>query len=259
MKLKKLLGVMIAGILSLSMVACSSTDEEKGQDKAFIKDAKKSFETRSSYIDDVETGKIVLDENEYLKEAVKKEQEILEKYESAEFDSPELGKLAKDYISGLDKQEEALKYYTNDYEKYDKLWTEGYDIRSTTLTTLVDKFGLEMDDKAFEELKNNAQVVKEKNDTKAKIDEMLKGIKFEKVKEEYGWKDYEAIVENTSGVNFDGFYLDVDLLDSDDVVVETAFSSADGTWKSGQKVKLTFSTEKDFEKMEWDAEYYIKE
>ncbi|MDO7205622.1 hypothetical protein Q5M85_17460 [Paraclostridium bifermentans] len=139
---------------SLSMVACSSTEgDDKGQDKAFLKDAKKSFNARTSYLADVESGKVTSNENEFLKEAVLKEKNILGKYKDAEFDNPELGKLAKDYIEGLNKQEESIKYYSSDFMKYEKLWTEGYDMRSTAITTLVDKFGLELDEKSFEELK----------------------------------------------------------------------------------------------------------
>ena len=257
--MKKLLAILCSFIICISMVACSSSDESKGQDKAFIKDIKKSFEARSNYLEDVESGKITLDENEYLKEAVKKEQEIIDKYNDAEFDSPELSKLAKDYIKALDTQEESLKYYSNDYMKFDKLWTEGYDKRSTILTTLIDKFGLVINDEAIEELKTNAQVVEEKNETKEKIDKMLKDIEFEKVKEEYEWKYYEAIVENTSGVDFDYFYLDVKLLDADGVIVESIPAGVDGTWAKDKKAKIEFSTDKEFEKLEWTADYYIKE
>lgn len=256
-KIMSLLGIMI---LSLSIVACSSNGQDnKGKDKDFIKDVKKSFETRSDFIADVESGKIVLDENEYLKEAVLKEKEIIKKYKDEEFDNPEIGKLAKDYIEGLNKQEESLKYYSNDYMKYEKIWSEGYDMRSTALTTLVDKFGLELDEKVFEELRNNAQVVKEESEIENKVDEMLKNIKFEKVKEEYDWKDYEAVIQNTTGVDFEYFYLDIKLLDSEDVVVESVPVSPNGSWKKDQKIKLTFSTENDFEKIEWTAEYHISE
>lgn len=267
MNFKNFLVLLLTGILSLSVVACSSSNENKVQDKTlkvqdktFIEDVKKSFEERSSYIDDVESGKIVLGINEYSKEAVQKEKNILDKYENSEFNNPELGKLAKDYISGLNKQTEALKYFSSDYNKYDKLWSEGNDIRSTTLTTLVNKFGLELNDKHFEQLKNSVQDVKEKNHIKSQVDDMLKNIKFEKVKEEYGWKDYEAIVENTSGVDFNKFYLDVSLLNSDGIEIEkvTATAKFDDVWEKGQKAKLVFSTETDFSKMEWKSDYSIK-
>ena len=257
--MKKVLTILTTLLLSLSLVACSSSDETKPQDKNFVKDVGKSFEARSKYIDEVNSGKIVVDENEYLKEAVLKEKNILEKYKDAEFDSPELSKLAEDYLNALDKQENSLKYYSNDYIKYEKNWTEGYNERSTILTTLVDKFGVKLDEKAFNELKQNAQVVKENNEIKEKIDAITKSIKFEKVKDEYGWKDYEAIVENNSGVDLESYYLDVKLIDKDGVVVESTPVSTSGLWKNGQKVKLEFSTDNNFDKLEWDAEYYIKE
>lgn len=119
--MKKVILALSTLLLSLDMFACSSTEpEEKVKDKAFIKDVKKSFEARLNYLDDVDSGK----EDEYLKEVVLKEKYILEKYKDAEFDSPELGKLAKDYIDGLNKQEESIKYYSSDFMKYEKLWGE---------------------------------------------------------------------------------------------------------------------------------------
>ncbi len=257
--MKRVLTILTTLLLSLSLVACSSSDEPKAQDKNFVKDVGKSFDARAKYINDVESGKITLNENEYLKEAVLKEKNILEKYKDADFDNPELGKLAVDYLNALNKQEDSLKYYSNDYFKYEKNWTEGYNERSTILTTLVDKFGVKLDEKSFADLKQNAQVVKENNEIKEKIDAITKSIKFEKVKEEYDWKDYEAIVENNSGVDLESYYLDVKLIDKDGVVVESNPVSTSGVWKNGQKVKLEFSTDKNFDKLEWDAEYYIKE
>ncbi|MGL5694201.1 MAG: FxLYD domain-containing protein, partial [Peptostreptococcaceae bacterium] len=191
-----------------------------------------------------------------LQDAVKKELDILSKYKDAKFDNPELKKLAQDYILALETQQDALKYYDSDYGKYERLWKDGYDSRSTILVTLVEKFGLELSEKQFDDLKTNAQVVKENQEFQSKIDTILKGIKFEIVKDEYGWKDYEAVVENTSGVDLEGFYLNIDLIDKDGIVVDTTMASHNGIWKNGQKYKFTFSTDKTFEKMEWTAEYY---
>lgn len=258
--MKKILLLVSAIILSLSLVACSSASgSEKGEDNAFIKDVKKSFEARSKYIDSVESQKEPVEVNVYYKEAVLKEKSILEKYKEAKFDNPELGKVAQDYLEGLNKQEDSLKYFTSDLVKFDEKWQEGYNLRSTALTTLVDKFGLKLNEKDFEDLKNNAQVVKENDAIKSKVDTMVKDIKFEQIKDEYGWKDYEATVANTAGVDFESFYLDVKLLDKEGVVVESVPVSPNGAWKKDQKIKLNFSTEKDFQKLEWTSEYYIAE
>lgn len=252
--MKKLITLILTGVLLFS-VGCSN-NESKTSDNKFLKDIKKSFEARTAYLNDFDSGKVKVSENEALKEAVLKEKEIVGTYNDSEFENPELGKLAKDYNEGLNKQEESLKYYNSDSLKYDDLWSEGYNIRSVVLTKLVDDFGLKLDKKSIEDLKTNAQVVKENKDKEAKINEMLKNIKFEKVKDEYDWKDYEAIVENTSGQEFKSFFLNIKLKDSDGIIVDSPIASAEN-WKNGEKVKLTFSTDKNFEKIEWDAEYYF--
>ncbi len=152
--MKRVLTILTTLLLSLSLVACSSSDEPKAQDKNFVKDVGKSFDAMAKYINDVESGKITLNEKEYLKKAILKEKNILEKYKDADFDNPDLAKLAVDYLNALNKQEDPLKCYVND-------WTEGYNEIITILTTLVEKFGVKIDEKSFAELKQNAQVVKE--------------------------------------------------------------------------------------------------
>lgn len=53
-----------------------------------------------------------------------KKLKITSKYKYAEFENLELGKLVKDYIDGLNEQEERIKYYISDIVKYDKPWTK---------------------------------------------------------------------------------------------------------------------------------------
>ena len=58
----------------------------------------------------------------------------------------------------------------------------------------------------------------------------------------------------------DGFNIEINLLDKDGVVIGTESSYHDNTWKSGQKVLFEFTTDiTGFEKMEWEADYYITE
>ena len=91
--------------------------------------------------------------------------------------------------------------------KYDTLWSEGYDVRSVALLELVEDYGVKVDGKQFEELKNNSQVVKENKETEKAIDEMVKTINFEHVNSEYGLDSYSATVENSTNLKFDDFVL----------------------------------------------------
>lgn len=255
---KILIGLIV--ILSLGIVGCSGTnktEEPQPQDSKFVKSLEKATKERWNYVEKVEKGSItVKDDLEYLKECVKKESDELYQYLDAEFTDVKLKKLATDYINGVKAQEESLKYYTSDFMKYENGWKEGYDIRSVSLLALVEEYGLKVDEKQFEELKTNSQIVEENKEIENAINAMVGGINFEQEKEEYGWKDYSAIVENTTDIKFDGFDLEISLLDKDGVVVENQYSNATN-WKPGQNVKFTFSTDKEFEKIEWEYSYYL--
>ena len=84
---------------------------------------------------------------------------------------------------------------------------------------------------------------------------MVKSIEFKLDNNEYGWKDYSAVVENTTSQDFDSFYLNIKFVDADGITVDTTTASADD-WKSGEKVKFTFMTDAKFEEIQWDYEYY---
>lgn len=124
--------------------------------------------------------------------------------------------------------------------------------------TLVDKFGVKVDEEGYKDLKENAQVVKEENKVSEKLDEEMKKIKFELVSNEYGWKTYEATIQNNTGVDIQDFYLDIALKDAEDVVAGKTQAYINGTWKNGDKAKISFETDADFEKMEWKYNYFVE-
>ena len=259
MKIKSILLPIIMSV-TLFTVGCSSNkvEEPKSQDTKFIVDVEKALEDRWRYVSKVESGKIdVESESKYLKECVNKELSRLEKYEDANFNDARLRGIMLDYLDALNTQLDAVKYYSSDYGKYDDLWTEGYNLRSTAIVELVDDYGLRVDENYLDEIKDNAQVVKENDNLNKEIEKISKSIEFVKVNEEYGYKDYSAVVENTTSVKFDDFYVDVKLIDEDGIIVDTNTVGAQN-WGPGEKVKFEFSTDKDFEKMEWSCEYYME-
>jgi hypothetical protein len=60
-------------------------------------------------------------------------------------------------------------------------------------------------------------------------------------------------VENDTGLDLDGFFLNVHLYDKDNVLVETAYVSDVSNFKAGMKAKFTFSTSADF--VRYELEY----
>ena len=69
--------------------------------------------------------------------------------------------------------------------------------------------------------------------------QFLSNMNFKKDKNSsYDWKNYNAIVKNTSSIDFDSFVADVNLLDKDGVIVESTTVYVN-SWKQGAKTKFT--------------------
>lgn len=259
--MKKTLMGFITILLTLSLIGCSSTEDKVDtQDSSFIKSIEKTTKDRWDYIEDVESNKIYVEsELEHLKECVKKESSELYKYIEVDFTDVKLKKLANEYINGLKLQEDALKYFNTDEEKYNTLWNEGYNLRLETLLKLIEEYGVKVNEKQFELIKNFSQVVvvKENKEIQKKIDEMVKDINFEKVNSEYGFDNYSDIVENSTNLKFDDFVLVVSLLDKDGVVIDIQYVNI-LNWKPNQNVKFEFSTDKKFNSIEYEYTYYIE-
>lgn len=239
-----------------------SVEEGNNIDKEFIKDFSKATNTRWNMVNKSEEKQKELGDEyyneEYLEdttEFVEAETELLYKYEDSEFDDPKLGKITKEYIEGLKMQEESLEYYFADVDKWNKLWSDGYDKRSVSLFKLVDDYDLDIDEENLKDMRQNAQLVEEEKEISDKLDGMFRNTEF-KVEEESGsWKDYEAIVENTTDKKFDHFILDIKLIDEDGVTVDTTQANTEH-WEPGEKVRFEFMTDKDFKEIKWQWSYY---
>ena len=225
-------------------------------DKAFIKAIEKSIEKRYDIAEKYEKSN---DENydvfESYKEGIDAEKELLS-FESAVFDSPRLQQLALDYINGLKLQEEALSYQS-DSTKFTGLWNDGYNQRGVALVAMHDEFGVKVPEKTLESFKSVAKTVVEQEEQEKIVEELVNSIIFEKVKTEYSYSTYATTVENTTEYEFDSLNLDISLI-KDGVVQETTYASAQN-WKPGQKVKLDFMTDCEFDNYTIDYDYYIKE
>ncbi len=229
-------------------------------DKAFIKAFEQGLEKRTTLAKKNDELQITNPEQysanslESYKGLIEAEKNVLQ-FETVEFDSPRLQKLAVDYIAGLKLQEEALTYKMDD-TKFSEKWGDGYGARCVSAIALHDEFGAEIPEAALEDFKSSAKSVAEDEEQKNIVDALVKTIIFEKVKSEYSYKTYATTVENTTPYEFDSLTLDIALI-KDDVVQETEYASAKN-WKPGQKVKLEFMTDSDFDTYTIDYNYYLK-
>lgn len=125
---------------------------------------------------------------------------------------------------------------------------------------MADNYGLTVSDKFqsnLDEFKTNSKLVQEKDAQEQAIDSMLSNITFEEVPDEYAgdWKTYQGVVENTTGSDFSTFAVNINLLNADGVIVETAYDQV-SNFTNGAKAQFEFSTDKEFTSTEVTVQYY---
>lgn len=273
MKKRMVAIVLLFMFVLVSVIGCGGKKEDSAKkeekevaaDETFMKDLAKALEARWALSDKYDSmdkyanAEIGSEEHkESYEDYVSAELDILEKYQTEKFEDSKLQEKAIQYINLLKQQKEACDYITVDYEKYDELWYDAFNKRTQMIVEFVNDYKLKVSDKYEDTLKDltlNAQQVNEENEKEGKVQALIGSIEFALAEDDgYGWKTYNAVVENTTDMNFSYFGLDINLLDQDDVILETTYANV-SNWNSGQKVKFEFTTDKEFVATQVTGEY----
>lgn len=70
-----------------------------------------------------------------------------------------------------------------------------------------------------------------------------------------GWKTYQTIIENTTGLDFNTFNININLLDENGVIVESVWEQVNN-FNNGAKVQVEFSTDKEFASTEVTGDWW---
>lgn len=197
------------------------------------------------------------EEKQGLIACINAELEMVDKYRNEPFEDSNLQELAISYINALNDQLKSLDDFNT--TACDEKWQAAYDKRSKILSTLVNDYNLSVDEAhqdMLQQFNSYGNQVKKVEETQGKIDELLNSFDFEETNNDYGYKTYNAIVENTTGIDFDTFSININLLDEDGVLIETAYASFNN-WSSGVKAKFEFISDKDFSSTEVHSDYII--
>ncbi len=255
MKRKSLFVTLLIAVLSFGVLAsCSSSSSGEPQyaDQAFIKSISKGLEARWKLQDSQADSSTV----ESMREAIQKELDAVEEYKSAAFEDSVLQEKALKYINVLHDSLDNVEYFaaTEGYEK----WLDVYNERTIILKDFVDNYGLTVSDKyktSLDELVANGKTAGADKTHKEALEKIVNNLEFKLVEDDYGWKTYEAIFENSTDFDIVSISIDISLLDADGVIVETNYASVDNV-SQGQKAKLEFSTDAEFEKIDPIMDWY---
>lgn len=268
-----LTAVMCVGLLS---AGCSSNNNSKNEEKKeeiqyaddqFIKDMSKGLQARWKLNEQDENkegyDQIDVQSSEYkdmMLSYVQAELDCIEKYKDEKFKDSQLQEKAISYINLLTKHKEVCDYIPVDYYgKYLDEFQSIYNERSKIIEDMANNYGLTVEEKYqsnLDEFKTNSQLVQEQDALQNSITNMLNNIQFQEVNDDgYGWKTYQAVVENTSGKDFSEFSVNINLLNADGVIVETQYDQV-SNFANGAKAQFEFMTDKDFTSTQVTANWY---
>lgn len=254
--LKKLI---IISLSCLILGGCASeepvVEEPTYADQDFISDMSKGLQTRwkLNAEDEAKEGydEILVNSEEYqemMNNYIQAELDYVEKYQNEKFEDSNLQEIAVKYVNLLKQHKDACQYMTVDYDKYLEVFQPVYNERSKIISQLVNDYGMTVDEEYQQTLNDfltNSQLVVEQENEEAAIQQMLDGIQFDEVDDNGGYKTYQAVVENTTGIDFNTLNITINLLNSDGVIVETAYDNV-SAFAQGAKVQFEFMTDKEF-------------
>ncbi len=222
--------------------ACNLTEGHPLDEDDFLKDLAKGLEDRW-ILTNADEGKETLTKADWEK-YFDAEYNIISKYANANFENQTMSKLAKKYVECIVQSKECLPYVgTNQWQT--KYSNGVYNTRVETLYKINSITPIPVSEENKKELQNlitNGEVID-------MVRDLLKTVKFEKTEESYGWKTYQAVVMNSTTIDFSHFAFEIDLIDKDGVTLTTAYSSVDN-WDAGERSRFTFSTNEKFVEME---------
>ncbi|MBU3090372.1 FxLYD domain-containing protein [Clostridium gasigenes] len=247
MNFKKITTLFLAGVISMSLVACGGEKETLTGNQKFINVFEKSVNARWTEQDKPTKTS---DEEKTKKNVAILEKEIKSLEENLSgIDDPVLKKNAEDYIEGAKQQIESMK--TNDYKLKDDYQQKSDALRKPSLMSMVETYGVKINsehEQIYKDFKAQATVIDKENKSRTYAEELGTQIKLEKVTEEYGSVKLESVVENTSDFDFESISYNVQYKDADGVVIGTDFIYLNQFSKGQkQKVELMLFSDKAFE------------
>lgn len=211
----------------------------KTVDERFLECLANGLESRWELTDADEKKEVITKKD--WEEYIAAEYDNIIDFKDAEFENPDLGKWGKEYINSIVRSKEVLAYYDSN-QWYAKYHNDVYQDRACALY----KINAIQPVPVTEEEQGELQSLVMDGEVSDFASLLLGSVKFELESDDYGWKTYSAVVENTTSTSFSTFQIAVDLLDKDGVTIETAIAYCDG-WDSGEKTRIEFNTDKSFE------------
>ncbi len=246
--MNKFFSVFFTLLLVIGILGCSNQSEKSTEnispDDVFIEEFSKAINERWAEQDKIEDSEEEEISDEKNVKILEKELESIEK-SLANVEDKELKELGNQYVEGAKFQIEMFK--TNDLELQFEYSEKSEKLRKPALIKLVDEYNVIIEEEfqqTYKDFKEQAVVINKENDANSFAEKLAQEIVLEKKTDEYGDLMYTSIVENTSDFEFDTLQYDVQLKDSDGIVVGNEYIYLENFLPgTKQKVELTYLPE----------------
>ncbi len=241
----------------------SAEEEVYYADEDFINDMAEGLMERWD-LNSADANVIVADQSQEYQEMILKyinaELDHDAKYVDEKFEDSNLKELAIRYVNLLNESVDLCDYIPVDYVKYYDEYQPINDERSKIIASMVSDYGMTVDEEyqgTLDEFLTNATLVIESENQEAEIENMVSSLQFEVVNDdEYSdWKTYQAVMENTTSIDFNSISLTINLISDEGVILDTTYDTVN-SFKQGAKAQVEFMTDKDFSSTEVTVSYW---
>lgn len=261
--MKKIVRLFLGVLIVIGILGCSNQAKEVGvheekinSDEVFIEEFSRAINERWAAQDKLDEYENEAVYNEKNVEILENELEII-KPSLTSVESKELKELGSQYIEGAEYQIEMFK--TTDWDLQWDYNEKAEQLRKPALIRLVDEYNVIIEDEfqqIYKDFKEKSTVISKENDANNFAEKLIYEITFEKTTDDYGDNVYTTIVENTSDFEFEYLSYDVQVKDSEGVVISNDFIHLENfTPGTKQKVELLYLPE-DTESLELSLDYF---
>ena len=221
--MKKAISLLLTALVIFTFAGCESAKTAKPHyaDKKFIESLSKGLEERWTLTEKYEDEEDTVD---MMNSYIQAELDELTQYETAMFQDTKLQEKAIRYINCLKDSQEHIEYcFSGNYEDMAK-WDDIYNTRAVLIKDFVENYGLTVSDKYKSTLDSfiaTGKIVETNAAQQEAVQKLVDSLEFKVTENDYGWKTYQAILENTSEYDIVLISIDVSLLDESGTIIET--------------------------------------
>lgn len=235
-------------------------EEPEGSfDQEFLELMSQSLSARWDLAQNDENTEEISDEEymKYMEDCVSVEKDILGDLRTKEFNDKKLQEYAISYMNALDEQEEGIKYYISDIEKYYDICMTAQDKRAEIIYKLYNDYDLRIDMRYANTCNHLFNRVKIRNmgGGKAVYDMIAnQNIEWYKSTEKYDPNNthFRFYITNTSQYDFEDLDVTLWLISEKNGGKTTFVDTEISKWKSGERVELNFTAE-NFKEKDFDS------